>query len=281
MKRFLTIIFLAGSILFTALNGHPKDCEIPGKTIQWIADYCMHEVGSDDLLDEKVQSCLEKNRAYTLEDTCENKITYKMTICGIIAARGEYKGKAELCFNDVEFIPATVKNNITDKTANKEAGKEKERFGYLSQHYYLPVFFVLFWCAVCLLISSVGGWRKLGDSYRANFAFEGKKLRMKSVSMRWGVNYSGCLTIGVNKEGLFLALIPIFRLGHPPLYVPWHDISTEETKRLVIFRVVKCVFSKCPDVPMMFSKKLAEKIFSIRDERPSEDYQTGTPATRR
>lgn len=79
-------------------------------------------------------------------------------------------------------------------------------------------------------------------------------------------NQLWCLSIGVNREGLFLAVIPIFRIGHPPLFIPWHDISTEDRKQLIFFRAVKFIFRKCPDVHMVFSKKLAGRIFSMRAE---------------
>lgn len=187
------------SIFFIALNAQPEDCEIPGKAIQWIADYCMYEVESDDLLDEKVQICLEQNRGYTVEDTCENKKDYKMKICILLAARGDYNGNAEICFNDMEFIPATVKNNITDQTENQDIDKEKRPFDYLSQPYYFLLFFLVVWCSASLLISSIGGWRSLSGSYRADFSFDGKKLRMKSARMRWGTNYGACQLASIEK----------------------------------------------------------------------------------
>jgi len=257
------------AIFFSALNAQPEDCEIPGKTIQWIAGYCMFEVETEDLLDEKVQICLKENRSYTVVDTCENKKQYKMKICRLLAARGDYNGNAEICFNDIELIPATVRNNITDQKENQDVDKQKRLSGYLSQPYHFLLFFLLFWCCVSLLISFLSGWRSLSGFYRANFPFDGRKLRMKSAGMRWGTNYSACLTIGVNREGLFLAVIPFFRIGHPPLFIPWDDISSEDRKKLFFFRTVKFIFRKCPGIHMVFSKKLAERIFSMS----SDDHQ--------
>ena len=92
-------------------NAQPEDCEIPGKTIHWIAVYCMHQAETDDFLDEKVQACFEKNHGYKVKDTCENKKKYKMKICEHLAGMGYFNGHAEICFKDKEFIPSTVKND--------------------------------------------------------------------------------------------------------------------------------------------------------------------------
>ena len=128
------------------------------------------------------------------------------------------------------------------------------------------LFFIVLWISVSMLISVIGGWRSLSGDYRANFPYDGKKLRMKSVSMRWGTSYSNCVTIGANKEGLYLSVLPIFRIGHPTLFIPWADISTEEGKQLFFFKVFKFKFVKHPNVPVVISKRLAEKIFKMREE---------------
>ena len=135
-----------------------------------------------------------------------------------------------------------------------------------SKSYYFPLIFFIFWIAICMLLSIISGWKSLSADYRANFPFNGKKFRMKSGSMRWGTNYGGCLTIGANKEGLYLAIFPIFRIYHPPLFIPWEDISTEIGKQWVFFNIVKFIFFKSSNIYLVVSKKLADRIFRIRDE---------------
>lgn len=244
MKKILILTWIL--ILFIAVNAQPEDCEIPGKTIQWIADYWMYEVESDDLLNEKVQTCLEKNPGYTVRDMRGNKKKYKMKICKHLAGMGYYNGNAEIYFSDM--------NN------------ETRRFGPFSKPYHFVLFFLALWISITLLISIIGGWRLLSKAYRADFSFDGRKLRMKSGGMRWGTNYAACLTVGANQEGLFLAVFPIFRIGHPPLFIPWNDISTEDRKQPVFFPTAKFIFRKCPNVHLVFSKKLAERIFTMREE---------------
>ena len=128
------------------------------------------------------------------------------------------------------------------------------------------LFFIILWICVCKLISAAGGWKILARDYRANFAFDGQKLWLKSVGIRRWTNYSNCITVGVNKYGLYVSVLPFFRIGHPPLFFPWTDISTEDGSSHLFFNIVKFTFAKQPDVPMVLSKRLAERIFKMRQE---------------
>lgn len=128
------------------------------------------------------------------------------------------------------------------------------------------LFIIALWICVCKLISVVGGWKTLSQDYQANSAFDGQKLWLKSVGMRRWTNYSNCITVGVNKYGLYISILPIFRIGHPPLFIPWTDISTEEANRRLLPDGVKFYFTKQPEVPVILSKKLAAKIIRMRQD---------------
>ena len=128
------------------------------------------------------------------------------------------------------------------------------------------LFFIIAWMGVCKLISTNGGWRILAQDYQANSLFDGQKLWLKSASMRRWTNYNNCVNIGANKYGLYLSILPIFRVGHPPLFVPWTDISTETAHRRLLPDVVKFSFAKQPEVPVILSEKLAARIFRMRQD---------------
>lgn len=130
---------------------------------------------------------------------------------------------------------------------------------------YILIFIVL-WICVCQLISTAGGWRILSRDYRAAASFDGKKLWFKSAGMRCWTNYNNCLVVGANKYGLYIAVLPIFRVGHPPLFIPWTEISTEAGSRRLFGDFVKFKFAKQPDVPVIFSKKLAARILITRQD---------------
>jgi hypothetical protein len=107
-----------------------------------------------------------------------------------------------------------------------------------------PVFFVAMWVFVTFLISRLGGWSRLTPHYQAHFPFSGKRWSMRSGRMGWA-NYNGCLTVGGNFEGMYLAVFPLFRVGHPPLLIPWDEITTSTSKSFW-FTYTDFTFSRAP-----------------------------------
>jgi hypothetical protein len=47
------------------------------------------------------------------------------------------------------------------------------------------------------------------------------------------VSYNNCLTIGVTDEGLYLAVFPLFRPGHPPLLIDWSALGPFTMRKLL------------------------------------------------
>ena len=74
-----------------------------------------------------------------------------------------------------------------------------------------------------------------------------------------GMGIKGGLHLGVSREGLHLAVMAIFRMGHPPLLVPWHDITTS-TKTQLGVRYRELRFQKCPTIPLSIRASLAEEV---------------------
>ncbi len=67
------------------------------------------------------------------------------------------------------------------------------------------------------------------------------------------------LHLGVGHEGLHLAVMLLFRIGFPPLLVPWHDISTSMKTQLGV-RYTERRFQKCPTIPFSIRTSLAQEI---------------------
>ena len=84
--------------------------------------------------------------------------------------------------------------------------------------------FVAMWCAICFLLGALGGWMALAEHFRLTGTFVGRKWYMCSAQFRVFVSYSGVLTMGANDQGLYLAVLLPFRLGHPPLLIPWRFV---------------------------------------------------------
>ena len=125
---------------------------------------------------------------------------------------------------------------------------------------YFWLFLALVWTGASWLISLLSGWRRLSKTYPARLPFTGKHWWFQSAEMRWTSHYGGCLIVGGNHEGLHLSVLLPFRIAHPPLFIPWSDISTREQKSRFSFTRVELAFQKVPGVSLKINATLARKI---------------------
>ncbi len=65
-----------------------------------------------------------------------------------------------------------------------------------------------------------GGWAAVAQRYRCRGTPVGKSFHWQCARFGW-VDYNGCVSIRVCADGLRLATFPLFRPGHPPLFIPW------------------------------------------------------------
>jgi hypothetical protein len=126
-----------------------------------------------------------------------------------------------------------------------------------------PVFIALFaiglWVVTCFFISLLTGWFELGRTYRAAQPFDGTSWRFQDAQFRMLSHYNKVLTVGANSQGLSLAVFLPFRVGHPPLFIPWQDISVRPGKSWW-FRVYKFEFRQAPSVYVQLREGLGKKI---------------------
>jgi hypothetical protein len=119
---------------------------------------------------------------------------------------------------------------------------------------------VLLWMCTCLGISLFSGWWDLGRVYRATRPFAGPLWRFQSAGLRWNTSYGGIVSIGVTAEGLYLSVLFLFRIAHPPLFIPWYDISAKPKKAWFVIHLVELRFRQVPDVPVYLQRRLADRI---------------------
>jgi hypothetical protein len=102
--------------------------------------------------------------------------------------------------------------------------------------YWGGLYIVLGWVGLLWLLSQIGGWAALAKKYRLtgpadNIDWKGWQFGFFND---W-FGYKGCLWIAVGSEGIYLKTGPdiLFRVGHPPLLIPWSAVqSVQPTKRL-------------------------------------------------
>jgi len=85
------------------------------------------------------------------------------------------------------------------------------------------IIFVGFWCAISLLISKFG-WAKLAKDFTATAVPAGKRYGFVSAWFRPLTSYKNSLKVTLTDEGVHLAMNPLFRMGHPPLLIPWQHV---------------------------------------------------------
>jgi hypothetical protein len=78
--------------------------------------------------------------------------------------------------------------------------------------------------------------------------------------MRMGTSYGNCLIVGLNPDGIYLSVFFLFRIGHPPLFIPWPDVSMRERRFLFFFKQVELRFAKCSSIPFVISRRLMNRI---------------------
>jgi hypothetical protein len=80
--------------------------------------------------------------------------------------------------------------------------------------------------------------------------------------MRWIAGYHNCLVVGATEAGLYLATFPFFPLAHPPLLIPWSEVSYSR-KRMFFFPMVRFELGMENAVPFWVREALAERLRNV------------------
>jgi hypothetical protein len=132
-----------------------------------------------------------------------------------------------------------------------------------------PVLFApSIWILVTFIISRVGGWSLLAKAYLAQAnTLDGESWRFQSIQMRWATNYGNCVTVRANPLGLGLSVLWLLRIAHPPLLIPWSDITIHRVRRNRFFpSLIEFRFRLQPSVPIRVNNKLFSKILDSSDK---------------
>jgi len=123
-----------------------------------------------------------------------------------------------------------------------------------------PFFFVGMWIIAGYWVALTSGWRLLAKRFRLQGIFTGRKWTMQSARMRWFSQYNNVLTVGADTAGLFMAPLFLFRAGHPPLFVPWSEITSVRETRFLFIKFVEMRLGQVEEIPFRIRASLAAKI---------------------
>ncbi len=116
------------------------------------------------------------------------------------------------------------------------------------------------WGLVMFILGRASGWARLAEDYRSADDLPAKRFRMRSVLLRGWAHYGNCVTFGVDYRGLHLSSFGTL-LGHPRLLIPWSEISVTP-KKVWWAPCAELRFRRAPEIPVLISASLADKISS-------------------
>lgn len=105
--------------------------------------------------------------------------------------------------------------------------------------------------------SRLGGWGAPAERFCCEESFTGQIWSFQSGRFRWWASYNNCLTLGADPRGLYLGVFPLFRVGHPPLLIPWSELSVSQEK-VRCAREVQFSLGRDLKIPLRVHRRLAE-----------------------
>jgi hypothetical protein len=121
----------------------------------------------------------------------------------------------------------------------------------------VPAFFAI----ILFTLSQVGGWSSLASRYRMDHPFQGTLWRFQYGAL--GVTqYKSALTVGSGTEGLYLAVFFFFRPFHPPLLIPWSEVSLGRRKKTLFMELVEFRLGPEPLASLWLPDALAQQVAS-------------------
>jgi hypothetical protein len=127
-----------------------------------------------------------------------------------------------------------------------------------------PPFFVVFfaagWALSTYAVSLLSGWNRLSKRFRYRGPYYSEKWSFQSARMRTLIGFGNALTLGADESGLYMAVFPLFRIGCPPLLIPWSEISIIPGERGLIFKKRVLLLGRQEAISLSISSTLAEHL---------------------
>lgn len=121
----------------------------------------------------------------------------------------------------------------------------------------------LFACGYTGILLGLGwasGWWRLARHYRRTTQ---KDAWWHHAWVAWvgPIRYGSAIGVSATDEGMFLETYLLSRIGHPPLFFPWTDVSIERVRGLFGPRY-QFSFAKDPFVGVELAGSLGDKILA-------------------
>jgi hypothetical protein len=91
----------AALLAFSAHAGAASECAAAGEPVQWVADYCMLKMETDDEI--AVSGCIEEERKQRFPNDCASNLHFKEGMCKAMIRNGTRTGTVDQCVKDPAF----------------------------------------------------------------------------------------------------------------------------------------------------------------------------------
>ena len=117
----------------------------------------------------------------------------------------------------------------------------------------MPFVFIAFWVVIVSILAQFG-WSTLARDYKTGPEFYGTDYGIVSARVNI-VNYKASLILKYNDEGIFLRPTIFFRIFHPPIFIPWNEISAVDEGQFLFAKYVKISVGSPKVASIFLSKK--------------------------
>jgi len=143
----------------------------------------------------------------------------------------------------------------------------------------LIALFAILWSAFGFFTSYISGWLLLSRSFTSGTLPQGDTQTagpfLTRIYLRFWAQYGGVTRLTTVEDGLYLSVVLLFRVGHPPLRIPWNEISVGRT-RYMFQRFVVLTLGRRQQIPMRITDSMALKL-GILDRFPSAGTSSEEP----
>ena len=127
----------------------------------------------------------------------------------------------------------------------------------------VPTVIVSIFCSVCYLSSVLTGWHTLSKRFRAESEPYGATRSAGpfpyTVYTRYWSHYSFIIRMTAAEDALYLSVLLILRIGHPPLRIPWNEIQLSKTTYFMR-PLILLTLGEQERIPMRISERMAGKL---------------------
>ena len=103
--------------------------------------------------------------------------------------------------------------------------------------YAFPIFFLTLWCGSSFFVGWMSGWFALSRRFTKQSDPYGETRSagpfFYTVYTRFWSHYSSVIRLVATKDALYFSVLFLFRIGHPPLCIPWNEIVVRQNEAIL------------------------------------------------